>query len=327
MNLKRAIIIYNPMSGRPGRRAANARAMTRLLEARGLQADAFATNGPRDASRLASNAVADQVDIIVSYGGDGTLNEVIQGVAVSETALAVWPGGTANVVARDIGMMTSIDRLADIIAAGKTKRVSLGLARSEDADTRRHGDAGTRRRGEGVVAESPRPPGSVSPHSRYFLMMAGIGIDASIARGVNHRLKRATGEFAYWWCGIKHLFFGRAARFSIEVDGKHYESAFALVGNGKGYGGGMMMTPGAKLEEPWFEVFILPPQSNNFAYLRALAACRKGTPEAGGATLIRGKHIKANSADEPWVEVDGEVIGPLPMTFDIVPDALSIIVP
>jgi len=88
-----------------------------------------------------------------------------------------------------------------------------------------------------------------------------------------------------------------------------------------------MMTPGAKLEEPWFEVFILPPQSNNFAYLRALAACRKGTPEAGGATLIRGKHIKANSADEPWVEVDGEVIGPLPMTLDIVPDALSIIVP
>jgi len=300
MNLKRAIIIYNPMSGRPGRRAANARAMTRLLEARGLQADAFATNGPEDASRLASHAVADQVDIIVSYGGDGTLNEVIQGMAMSQTSLAVWPGGTANVVARDIGMMTSIERLAGIIAAGKTKRVALGLARSEEAET---------------------------PHSRYFLMMAGIGIDASIARGVNHRLKRATGELAYWWCGIKHLLFWRAEPFSIEVDGKHYESAFALVGNGKGYGGGMMMTPGAKLEEPWFEVFILPPQRNNVSYLRALAACRKGTPEAGGATLIRGKHIKANSADEPWVEVDGEVIGPLPMTLDIVPDALSIIVP
>jgi YegS/Rv2252/BmrU family lipid kinase len=300
MNLKRAIIIYNPMSGRPGRRAANARAMTRLLEARGLQADAFATNGPEDASRLASHAVADQVDIIVSYGGDGTLNEVIQGMAMSQTSLAVWPGGTANVVARDIGMMTSIERLADIIAAGKTKRVALGLARSEEAET---------------------------PHSRYFLMMAGIGIDASIARGVNHRLKRATGELAYWWCGIKHLLFWRAEPFSIEVDGKHYESAFALVGNGKGYGGGMMMTPGAKLEEPWFEVFILPPQRNNVSYLRALAACRKGTPKAGGATLIRGKHIKANSADEPWVEVDGEVIGPLPMTLDIVPDALSIIVP
>jgi YegS/Rv2252/BmrU family lipid kinase len=327
MNLKRAIIIYNPMSGRPGRRAANARAMTRLLEARGLQVDAFATNGPGDASRLASNAVADRVDIIVSYGGDGTLNEVIQGVAMSETALAVWPGGTANVVARDIGMMTSIERLADIIAAGMTKRVALGRASSGGTEEHRSEE----QRSGGVEAHSPQllRPSSPPPASppRYFLMMAGIGIDASIARGVNHRLKRATGEFAYWWCGIKHLFFGRAARFSSEVDGKHYESAFALVGNGKGYGGGMMMTPGARLEEPWFEVFILPPQSNNFAYLRALAACRKGTPEAGGATLIRGRHIKANSADDPWVEVDGEVIGPLPMTFDIVPDALSIIVP
>jgi len=336
MNLKRAIIIYNPMSGRPGRRAANARAMTRLLEARGLQADAFATNGPDDASRLASNAVADHVDIIVSYGGDGTLNEVIQGVAMSDTALAVWPGGTANVVARDIGMMTGIDRLADIIAGGKTKRVALGLASRGEAKEEGSRGAEEKRSGGDEVhspqhlrPSSPLPPSSARSACppRYFLMMAGIGIDASIARGVNHRLKRATGEFAYWWCGIKHLFFGRAEPFSIEVDGNNYESAFALVGNGKGYGGGMMMTPGAKLEEPWFEVFILPPKSNNFAYLRALAACRKGTPEAGGATLIRGKHIKANSADEPWVEVDGEVIGPLPITLDIVPDSLSLIVP
>src|SRR6185295_887719 len=156
-------------------------------------------------------AVADHVDIIVSYGGDGTLNEVIQGVAMSETALAVWPGGTANVVARDIGMMTSIERLADIIAAGKTKRVALGVAKRDEGETGREGDRVT------SLAPSPRLPVPPSPsHSRYFLMMAGIGIDASIARGVNHRLKRATGEFAYWWCGIKHLFFGRAEPFSIE---------------------------------------------------------------------------------------------------------------
>ena len=207
MNLKRATIIYNPMSGRPGRRAANARAMTRLLEARGLQADAFATNGPGDASRLARNAVADRVDIIVSYGGDGTLNEVIQGVAMSETALAVWPGGTANVVARDIGMITSIERLADIIAAGKTKRVALGVARRGGEEERR-GEGAKGRVGDHFLAASPSLPVSPSPpFSRDFLMMAGIGIDASIARGVNHRLKRATGEFAYWWCGIKHLFF------------------------------------------------------------------------------------------------------------------------
>jgi diacylglycerol kinase family enzyme len=158
-------------------------------------------------------------------------------------------------------------------------------------------------------------------------MMAGIGLDASIARSVNKKLKRRTGEFAYWLSGIKHLFLWRAEPFTIEVDGRGYKGAFALIGNGKGYGGGMMMTPGARLEEPWFEVYILPQMSNNFAYLRALGACMRGKPEVAGVLLVKGKHIKANSAHEPWVEADGEIIGPLPMTFDIVPDALSVIVP
>ena len=173
---------------------------------------------------------------------------------------------------------------------------------------------------------APSPPRPVAP-SRYFLMMAGIGLDASIARSVNKKLKRRMGEFAYWMSGIKHLFLWRAEPFTIDVDGRGYKGAFALIGNGKGYGGGMMMTPGARLEEPWFEVYILPQMANNFAYLRALGACMRGKPEVAGVLLVKGKHIKANSAHEPWVEADGEIIGSLPMTFDIVPDALSVIVP
>ena len=158
-------------------------------------------------------------------------------------------------------------------------------------------------------------------------MMAGIGLDASIARGVNKRLKRKTGEFAYWITGIKHVFTWRAEPFVIEVDGQSYESVFALIGNGKGYGGGMCITPHAQLEDPWFEVYILPRQASTFAYVGALAACMRGKPESTNATIIRGRHIKANSTHEPWVEADGEIIGSLPMNFDIVPDALSVIVP
>lgn len=305
------------MSGRPGRRAEDVRRMIELLAERGVGAKAHATAGPDDASKLAEEAVAAGADIIISYGGDGTLNEVIQGMAGSQTALAVWPGGTANVVARDLGVPFDIEELADMIAAGKTRRIALGLAKSGDGGTGRRGDTATR---------APSPPRPLAP-SRYFVMMAGIGLDASIARSVNKKLKRRMGEFAYWLSGIKHLFSWRAEPFAIEVDGRGYKGAFALIGNGKGYGGGMMMTPGARLEEPWFEVYILPPLANNFAYLRALGACMRGKPEVAGVSLVKGKHIKANSAHEPWVEADGEIIGPLPMTFDIVPDALSVIVP
>lgn len=335
MSDKRATIIYNPMSGRPGRRAEDVRQMIRLLGDRGIEASANATTGPGDASKLAEEAVGDGVDIIISFGGDGTLNEVIQGMAGSNTALTVWPGGTSNVVARDLEVPFNIKELADMIAAGKTRRIALGRAlpgsgsNVQSSDSRVESSEFTVHNSAINDSDTNPEPGTRNPKPihRYFVMMAGIGLDASIARGVNKKLKRKTGELAYWLSGIKHLLLWRAEPFSIEVDGRSYKGAFAVIGNGRGYGGGMMMTPGARLEDPWFEVYILPPLANNFAYLRALRACMRGKPDVAGVSLVRGKHIKANSAHEPWVEADGEIIGPLPMTFDIMPDALSVIVP
>src|SRR5690242_2679020 len=128
MPRQRAVIIYNPMSGRHGRRAEDAQRMIGLLEARGIQTQAHATSGPDDATRLAREAVNNGIEMIISYGGDGTLNEVIQGLARSQTTLAVWPGGTSNVVARDLEMPFAIERIAEVIAAGRTKRIALGLA-------------------------------------------------------------------------------------------------------------------------------------------------------------------------------------------------------
>jgi diacylglycerol kinase (ATP) len=331
------------MSGQRSRRADDAQEMIRVLGERGIAAHPLATDGPDAATSLAREAVKDGSDIIVSYGGDGTLNEVIQGMAGSGASLAIWPGGTSNVVARDLGVPFNIRQLADLISRGKTKRVSLGLATGGAPGERSLADGVEETRARqyvssdnlslrlaenaAAVTDPFARPADARTMRRYFLMMAGIGLDASIARGVNRKLKRRTGEFAYWVTGIKHLFTWQADPFTVEVDGKSYESVFAVVGNGKGYGGGMCITPHAKLDEPLFEVYILPRRANNFAYISALAACMRGRPESTGATLVKGKHIKADSMREPWVEADGEIIGPLPMTFDIVPDALSVLVP
>jgi diacylglycerol kinase (ATP) len=298
MSEKRVTIIYNPMSGRPGRRAERAGEMARLLKERGIGAEARATEGPNHATTLAREAVTNGASVVVGYGGDGTLNEIIQGMVGGPAALAVWAGGTANVVALDLGMPSGLGKLADVIAAAKTTRISLGVARRE-----REGD------------------------ERYFFMFAGVGLDASIARGVNQRLKRRTGEFAFWVEGLKHLVKWQPEPFTIDVDGARYESGFTLIANGKGYGGGLCMTPEAKLEDPWFDVYILPPHKSNLGYLRDLAWCMRGQIAKTSGTTVRGKHVRANSSDGPWVETDGEVIGPLPMSFDIVPDALSVVVP
>src|SRR5215471_9419869 len=105
--------------------------MQRLLSTRGIDAEIQPTNGPGDATCLARQAISQSRELIICYGGDGTINEVVQAMALGPASLAVWAGGTSNVVARDLGLPFSADKLADVIAAGKTIRVSLGVASCE----------------------------------------------------------------------------------------------------------------------------------------------------------------------------------------------------
>jgi YegS/Rv2252/BmrU family lipid kinase len=296
MKPRRATIIYNPVSGRNMFRGRRVRKMIELLEGRGISTNAAATFGPNTGANLAREAISDGSDLIICHGGDGTLNEMLAGVAGSSAKLAVWAGGTANVTARDLRMPQRLGRVADVIAQGRTMEISLGMARND-----------------GV--------------SRYFLMFAGIGLDASICRAVNPELKRLTGQIAFWVSGIKHLVAWREKPFSITVDGEIYESGFSLVANGKGYGGGIVMAPGARLEEADFQVFIMPRGLSRFAYIRALINAVAGRSAGTRGRLVRGADVTAEGRAETWVQVDGEPIGTLPMRFSIVPRALSIIVP
>jgi len=299
MEAKRATIIYNPASGRLRHRTALIEKMTRLLGERGIDADVRTTQMPDDGAAIAREAIAAGSKIIISFGGDGTLNTVLQGMVGTDASLVVWAGGTENVAARDLGMPFSPEELADVIAAGKTMRIALGLAKT----------------------------GEESSPGRYFFMFAGIGLDASICRDVNPNLKERTGQFAFVVAGLKHLINWRPEAFTITVKGKTYKSDFSLIGNGKGYGGGIMMAPDARLEDPWFEVFILPSNKTRLQVLLAMVNCLRGKPGATDASIIKTDEIEANSNPKSWVEVDGEVLGPLPATFQIVPEALSVVVP
>lgn len=163
--------------------------------------------------------------------------------------------------------------------------------------------------------------------SRYFLMFAGIGLDASICQGVSPGLKRLTGQIAFWVSGIKHFIAWRENPISITVDGQCYESGFSLVANGKGYGGGIRMAPGARLDEPGFQVFMMPREAGRLGYLRALLNVVAGRTDRTGGRLVAGRKVVAESSAETWVQVDGEPIGKLPMSFHIAPEALQVIVP
>src|SRR5262249_40937742 len=128
MKPRKATIIYNPVSGRNLFRERRVRKMIRLLECRGIKANAAATYGPNTGANLAGEAISAGSDVIICHGGDGTLNEVLPGVAGRDAQLAVWAGGTANVTARDVRMPGRLSSVADVIARGKTKRICLGMA-------------------------------------------------------------------------------------------------------------------------------------------------------------------------------------------------------
>lgn len=250
------------------------------------------TAGPGDAARLSGEACAAGARAVVVLGGDGTVNETMQPMVGGVTPLAVWPGGTANVLAAEQPLPTDVERVASMVAAGRTRRVSVGRA------------------GE-----------------RYFLLMAGVGIDAALVRSVSPRTKRLLGQGAYFVAGACLLARWHPARFTVEVGGRRYPATFAVVANAASYGGGFRIAPHAGLERDRLALclFDWTARRRFLAHLPAALAGRR--VDAPGVTYLDARRATAWGDDTVWVQVDGEALGPLPMSFECVPAALSLIVP
>ncbi len=266
--------------------------MVDALRRRGISARAHRTEAPGDAARLSREALATGAQMILVHGGDGTVNEAMQPLVGGPIPFAVWPGGTANVLARELGLPREREGVADMIAAGRTRRVSVGRA-------------GT----------------------RYFLLMAGVGLDAALVRAVNPALKRLAGEAAYWAAGLRQLIDWRLGRFLVEVEGEQYHATLAVIANAASYAGGLLVTPRARMESDVLDVCLFD-WRGRFDFLRHLSAGFSGTHLGRpGVTYLQARRAAAIGDDETWVQVDGELLGHLPMTFECVPAALSLMVP
>lgn len=266
--------------------------MAELLRRRGVSVEARATAAPGDATRLSREALEAGADMIVVHGGDGTVNEAMQPLVGSETPLAVWPGGTANVLAREVGLPWNLERVADMIAAGRTRRVSVGRA----------GD-------------------------RYFLLMAGVGLDAALVRAVNPTLKRLTGQGAFWIAALQQFLRWQPRRFFVEVEGQRYGATFALLANAAYYAGRMRIAPQASMESDHLDLCLVD-WTDRWRFVRHARAGFTGTlPGLPGVTYLQVRRATALGNDLVWVQVDGELLGQLPMTFACVPAALTLIVP
>jgi len=298
MSTRNAILIANPNSGQgsaAGRREAMER-FCRLLQARDVNVEVWNTAGPNDATRLAAQAADEGATEVIVSGGDGTINEALQGLIGTGVRLAIWQRGTANVLGRELKLPRHLERLADIIAAGNTRRIHPGCAHIEST-------------GE----------------LRYFLLMAGIGIDAEIVNCVRPGLKKRAGKAAFWYSGLETLTRWKPKQFFVEVDGGQHPATFAAIGKAPRYGGNLAITPRARLDLPEFEICIID-SVNRLRYLKLLRfAIFGGMPETTKeACFMRVSKARA-VGDGVHVQVDGELIGQLPMTFSISPHTIEVI--
>jgi diacylglycerol kinase (ATP) len=300
MTTRRTIhLISNPNAGQNrARRAAAVARFRALLAGRGIAVEVLHTTAPGDATRLAAEAAANGAQEVVVSGGDGTINEALQGLAGTRARLGVWPTGTANVLARELALPFRLPGVIDVIARGETRRIYLGLATEEQTGVR-----------------------------RYFCLMAGVGLDASVVAGVRPAWKRRVGKGAFWVSGLSHLAHWQPVPFQVEVDGATYAATFAAIGKTAHYGGNLTVTPRAQLERPEFELCLVSGGSR-VRYLRLLAQTMRAsgvTRDIQGVRFIRT--TRARATGDAHVQVDGELIGQLPMTFEIVPEPIEVLAP
>jgi diacylglycerol kinase family enzyme len=285
--IKDALLIYNPTSGgKRHRRFNEVEQAARILKEAGIATELAPTTARSSATQTAREAVAQRRGMVIVCGGDGTINEVVNGLAGSQVPLALLPAGTANILAKELGIPWDIPHAARLIAGGTVRRIALGLVQTLNGH---HSE------------DLPR-------EGRYFLCVAGAGPDGAIVNGVDNELKKRAGIIAYWTEGARQFFSYNFPEMKILSDAKEqraslYEDSFEILTNSK---------------------------KSRFGYLACLPALYFGK-------LRRMKGIEAWKATEAvchaagsepvYAQVDGEPIGPAPISFRIVPDALSLVTP
>lgn len=272
-----------------------------------------ATSGPGDATRIAREAVAAGADLVLVLGGDGTINEAVNGMVHSNAALGILPGGTANVLAMELGLGSRLDRAIERLSQCAPRRISVGRVSNAVSQNGRNG----------------------TDHSgdRHFLAMGGAGLDAKIVFDMSPAFKARAGKVAYWLTGLGHA-TQRVDQFEARIDGNAghggnagcaYQCGFALVSRVRNYGGDLEIASGASLAHDDFEI-VLFEGSNPLRYLwYMLGVSMKRVRTMAGVHTLRGGRVELTG--DGHLQVDGEYAGRLPASIDIVPAAITLLMP
>lgn len=270
------VVILNPRA-----RSERAQGLAEELRRIAPTADLRFTTGPGDARLLAAQAASEGTRVVVAAGGDGTVNEVANGLAGSDAALGVLPMGTMNVFAKEHGLPDDLAGAWRIVSAGGVRQIDLAAA----------GD-------------------------HHFIQLAGVGLDAQVVKETKWESKKRLGPLSYL-ISAAHIAARTPPKLIIESDVSTREGSFVLIGNGRYYGAKMTLFPDAKTDDGLLDVLIF----KNLGYLdiaRYLGSVLIGKHTGlSDVEYFQTARVNIRSPEVVPVEVDGELLGELPMTFRI----------
>ena len=300
-----ACLIVNPAAGpRDFHRQINQ--AVEYLRDHGWEVDILQTARKGDAMHLARQAAYQGCDVAVAVGGDGTINEVVNGLAGSETALGIIPAGTANVYAADVGIPiwsplrpNAVRIAAEIIHTGQRRRIDLGQV--ELADGRK----------------------------RYFFMWCGVGLDAAISQEVRSEDTRRLGMAAWIIAGVMVAVNFMGVRGNVIVDNEtgRKRLLWAVISNGQLYGRLWRIAPDAKMDDGFLDLTVFEGHGV-LSTARHLAGLTLGQYARDPTVhFYRGSSFTIQTRKPLPIHVDAEPVGSTPVKISIVPNSLSVVLP
>ncbi|HEU0000301.1 MAG TPA: diacylglycerol kinase family protein [Ktedonobacteraceae bacterium] len=289
-----AVIIANPTSGFMPLQMGRLHDTLTFLRSLGWRVELRYTQGPGDGTELARRAVEEQADMVIAAGGDGTINDIIQGLVGSETALAVLPTGTVNVWAREMGIPLDAHGARQVLVNGQTRRVDVGCI-----------------------------------NGRYFLLMVGIGIDGTITQAVEHKPLKRLGVLGY---ALAALWFGPGYKgFPVVVNNNGVvvktRALQIFVGNTQLYAGAFKFTWQARLDDGLLDLCIVRKRSHLGRIVVLWDFILRRDQRRMWVRYDQVSSVQIETPKPVAYQIDGDAGGHTPVTLSIAHEALKVIVP
>jgi YegS/Rv2252/BmrU family lipid kinase len=304
--VKRTVVVANPRSG-GGATARRLRRAEPLLREQLGPIEIEWTRGPRDAERIAREGVRAGAERIIVAGGDGTMSEVVTGLLAAGLGryaeLALLPLGTGGDLARTLGVAKDLGVAIEHIAKGEPRRLDAGRVHY--------------RRPDGSEAES------------YFLNVASIGISGLTTLLVNRAPKWLGGRISFLAGTLRAMTSYRPLPVTLRVDGRIVHEGplvLATAANGRYFGGGMHVAPEARPDDGLLDVVVVPGVSKTRLLMQLPDIYRGTHVRLEPVRCHRGVRVEADAAPgSVWIEVDGEPLGTLPASFEILPASIAVV--